>query len=167
MPTIISSGTMNAKLPIWIAVVQFLPVKVLVCVYVDHASPKSPTLQIVSFYQMPSPVFCVCNFYNGNSTLKRCLVWYRYVQYFCYVGMTQHKQYLMQLCFQFQENCQRYLSSFIYDKSWSNELTILSALKSDSHLPKIVLLFPLLKSLQNWWKMFLFHLKSSFRSQDI
>ena len=119
------------------------------------------------FYQMPSRVFCVFNFYNGNSTLKRWLVWYRYVQYFCYVGMTQHKQYLMQLCFQFQENCQRYLSSFIYDKSWSNELTILSALKSDSHLPKIVLLFPLLKSLQNWWKMFLFHLKSSFHSQDI
>ena len=110
MSTTISSGTMNAKLPLWIAVVQFLPVKVLVCVYVDHASPKSPTLQIVGFYQMPSPVFCVCNFYNGNSTLKRCLVWYRYVQYFCYVGMTQHKQYLMQLCFQFQENCQRYLS---------------------------------------------------------
>ena len=61
------------------------------------------------FYQMPSRVFCVFNFYNGNSTLKRWLVWYRYVQYFCYVGATQHKQHLMKLRFQFQENCQRYL----------------------------------------------------------
>ena len=111
---------------------------------------------------MPSSVFCVCNFYNGNSTLKRWLVWYRYVRYFCYVGMTQHKQYLMQLCFQFQENCQRYFSMFIYDKSWSNELTILSALKSDSHLPKIVLLFPLLKSLKIDEKCFYFISKALF-----
>ena len=31
---------MNAKLPLWTAIVQFLPVKALVCVYIDLASPK-------------------------------------------------------------------------------------------------------------------------------
>ena len=49
MSTIISSGAMNAKLPLGIAVVRFLLVKALVCVYVDHAFPKSPTLQTVVF----------------------------------------------------------------------------------------------------------------------
>ena len=37
---------------------------------------------------MPSPVLCVCNFYNGNWTLKRWVVLYQYVQCLCYVGMT-------------------------------------------------------------------------------
>ena len=38
-------------------------------------------------------------------------------------------------------------------------------LKSDSHLPKKYVLFASLKALDD--KSFLFHLKSSFRSQDI
>ena len=41
---------MNAKLPLWTAVVQFLPVKELVCVYIDLASPKSPSLQAIGFF---------------------------------------------------------------------------------------------------------------------
>ena len=45
--SIISSGTMNAKLPLWTAIVQLLPVKVLVCVYIDLSSPKSPNLQTI------------------------------------------------------------------------------------------------------------------------
>ena len=40
---------MNAKLSLWTAIVQFLPVKALVCVYIDLASPKSPSLQAISF----------------------------------------------------------------------------------------------------------------------
>ena len=47
--SMISSGTMNAKLPLWTAFLQFLPVKVLVCVYIDLAFPKSPSLQTVGF----------------------------------------------------------------------------------------------------------------------
>ena len=33
--SIISSGAMNAKLPLWTAVVRFLPLKALVCVYIN------------------------------------------------------------------------------------------------------------------------------------
>ena len=76
---------MNAKLPLWKTVVQFLPVKALVCVYTDLVSPKSLSLQLIGFCQMPSLVLCVCNFYNVNWTLKPFL--YPYVQYLCYVGM--------------------------------------------------------------------------------
>ena len=65
--SIISSGTMNAKLPQWTAVVQFLRVQALVCVYVDLSSSKSLCLQSVGF--LPSAL-CVCNFYSGNWTLK-------------------------------------------------------------------------------------------------
>ena len=67
---------------------QFLPVKALVCIYTDLASPKSSGLQLIGFCQMPSLVLCVCNFYNGNWTLKRWLALYLFVQYLCYVGMT-------------------------------------------------------------------------------
>ena len=48
--SIISSGTMNAKLLLWTAVVQFLPVKALVCVYIDLAFPKSPSLETIDFF---------------------------------------------------------------------------------------------------------------------
>ena len=41
---------MDAELPIWTAVVQFLPVKALVCVYIDLVSPKSPSLQTIGFF---------------------------------------------------------------------------------------------------------------------
>ena len=40
---------MNAKIPLWSGVVQFLPIKALVCVYTDLASPKSPSLQLIGF----------------------------------------------------------------------------------------------------------------------
>ena len=40
-------------------------------------------------------------------------------------------------------------------------------LKSDSHLPKMVFLFASIATLQNDEKYFKFHLKSSFRSQDV
>ena len=43
----------------------------------------------------------------------------------------------------------------------------LKALKSDFHLPKIFLLFAWLKAFKNDGKCSSFHLKSSFRSQDI
>ena len=39
------------------------------------------------------------------------------------------------------------------------------SLKSDSQLPKKTLLFASLKALKNYEKCFLFHLKSSLRSQ--
>ena len=42
-----------------------------------------------------------------------------------------------------------------------------NALKSGSHLPKKIVLFASLKALKNHEKCLLFHLKSSFRSQDI
>ena len=41
------------------------------------------------------------------------------------------------------------------------------ALKLDSHLPKKIALFTSMKALKNNEKCFLFHLKSSFCSQDI
>ena len=40
-------------------------------------------------------------------------------------------------------------------------------LKSDSHLPKTFVLFASIKTFKNDEKCFSFHLKSSFRSQDI
>ena len=40
-------------------------------------------------------------------------------------------------------------------------------LKSNSQLPKKLKLSASLKALKKWWKMLLFHLKSSIRSQDI
>ena len=40
-------------------------------------------------------------------------------------------------------------------------------LKTDSHLPKKIVSFASLKALKNDEKCFLFHRKSSFRSQDI
>ena len=45
-------------------------VKGLVCVNIDLASPKSPSLQLIGFWQTSSPALRVCNFYNGNRTLK-------------------------------------------------------------------------------------------------
>ena len=63
---------MNAKLYLWTAVARFLPVKALVCVYIDLASPKSPSLQTIDICQTPSSVLCVCNFYKwelGTKTL--------------------------------------------------------------------------------------------------
>ena len=42
-----------------------------------------------------------------------------------------------------------------------------SFLKSDSHLSKKIILFALVIAFPKWWKYFLFHLKSSFRFQDI
>ena len=47
--SIISSGTMNAKLSLWTAVLQFLLSKALFYVYTDLASPKSPSLQLIGF----------------------------------------------------------------------------------------------------------------------
>ena len=43
----------------------------------------------------------------------------------------------------------------------------IKSLNSDSHLPKIFCYLLNLKSFKNDEKYFLFHLKSSFRSQDI
>ena len=100
---------MNAKLPLSTAVVQFLRVQALVCVYIDLTSLKSLSLQAIGFCQTPSPVLRGCNFYNVNWTLKRWPLLCLYIQYLCCVGMTQHEKYLMQLLFQYQENCQRYL----------------------------------------------------------
>ena len=114
---------MNAKFYLRTAVVRFLPVKALVCVYIDLASPKSPSLQTIEFCQTPSSVLCVCNFYNGNWTLKR-LVLYPYVPYLCCAGMTQHKQHLMQLRFQYKENWPKISSSLKYDKNWSKPIFV-------------------------------------------
>ena len=41
---------MNAKLLLWTAVEQFLPVKALVCVCMDLAFPKSPSLETIDFF---------------------------------------------------------------------------------------------------------------------
>ena len=113
--SIVSSRTINAKLPLWTAVVQFLPVKTLVCVYIDLALPKLPILQTIGFFcQTPTPVLLDCNFYNGNWTLKRLLVLYPNVQYFCCVGMKVWHSTNNIWCndvsnTRIQENCQRYL----------------------------------------------------------
>ena len=40
---------MNAKLLLWTGVVQFVPFKALICAYIDLASPKSPSLQLIGF----------------------------------------------------------------------------------------------------------------------
>ena len=48
--SIISSGTMNAKLLLWTAAGQFLSVKALVCVCMDLAFPKSPSLETLDFF---------------------------------------------------------------------------------------------------------------------
>ena len=90
------------------------------------------------FCQTPSPVLRVCNFYDGNWTLKPWLFLYLCVQYLCCVGVTQtqYKQHLMQLRFQYQGKLSNISSSFICNKNCSNELTFLSVLngsKSNSH----------------------------------
>ena len=52
-------------------------------------------------------------------------------------------------------------------RSKDNQAMKLGQLKSDSHLANFFFIFALMIAFQNDEKCFLFHLKSSFRSQDI
>ena len=77
----------------------------LVSVYIDLVSPKSPSLQTIGFFAKRHLQFFVYVTFvigtghkklDGFISLGKCL---------CCLGMIQHEQDLMQLRFQYQENC--------------------------------------------------------------